>query len=62
MRMKPMHAEELLDRETAKSCAADGKDCGCSNGMCPGMILGGVVLAGWGIYALGTWIWGMIAG
>jgi len=59
--MKPTVTDNLKS-DTAAVCSADGKDCGCSNGMCPGMILGGIVLAGWGLYAIGTWAWGMIVG
>lgn len=60
--MKPIQADNLNEETKAASCSTEGKDCGCSKGMCPGTILGGLMLAGWGLYALGTWVWGMIAG
>jgi hypothetical protein len=55
-----MKTETPNEKNTA--CDLKKGDCSCSQGLCPGMVLGGVLLAGWAIYALGTWIWGMIAG
>jgi len=62
--MKPIHAEDLNENEKARTsaCSTEGKDCGCTNGMCPGTILAGLFLVGWGLYALGSWVWGLIAG
>ncbi len=50
------------DQAARTACSAEKGNCGCSNGLCPGTILGGIVLAGWGLYAVGTWVWGLIAG
>jgi hypothetical protein len=47
--------------ENAPACSAESQDCGCSHGMCPGTILGGIILAGWGLYAVGAWVWSMLA-
>jgi len=60
--MKHIQTNKPGEKTTGSSCSVEGKDCGCSNGMCPGMILGGIMLAGWGLYAVGAWVWGMIAG
>lgn len=60
--MNPIHAKNLHEENKAETCSTEGKDCGCSNGLCPGTILSVVILVGWGLYALGTWVWGLIAG
>ncbi|GAB4176043.1 MAG: hypothetical protein Fur0032_15910 [Terrimicrobiaceae bacterium] len=62
MDMNPIRSEDMHEETKAETCSTEGKDCGCSNGLCPGMILGGVILAAWGIYALGSWIWSVITG
>jgi len=59
--MKPTATDNQKDN-TEATCRADGKDCGCSNGLCPGVILGIVVLVGWGLYAAATWVWTLIVG
>jgi len=60
--MKTIQTEKFDDQESGRVCSAENKDCGCSSRMCPGMILGGVILAGWGLYALGDWVWRLITG
>ncbi len=59
--MKPLHTEDInLENETDTS-SSENKDCGCSTGICPGTILAGLMLGGWGLWTLGTWIWNLIA-
>ncbi len=60
--MKPMHPNNPTQNDNQQSCKTENKDCSCSNGMCPGTILGGVLLFGWGLYTLGTWVWGVFGG
>lgn len=65
--MKPIHAEDLNEANKPSACSTEGRDGGCSTslcskGLCPGTIMGGIFLLGWGLYALGSWVWGLIAG
>ena len=48
--------------DTKASCETGKGSCGCGQGVCPGMILGGVLLAGFGLYELVSWMWGLMAG
>ena len=62
MNMKPIQSENLKINSESTTCSTEGKDCGCSNGMCPGLIAAGIMVGGWGLWALGTWVWGLIGG
>lgn len=58
-----MNAEKKTNQAGTKKTCAEGQCCGtgnCGQGICPGMILAAVFFAGWGIYHLGIWIWGML--
>ncbi len=59
--MKPFYAKDLNHDNKNRACSTEGKHCGCSNGICPGTLLAGVMLVGWALWALGTWIWRLIA-
>jgi hypothetical protein len=60
--MKTTQTEKFDNQQSGRVCSAENRDCGYSNRMCPGVILGGVMLAGWGLYALGAWVWRLITG
>ncbi len=60
--MKPAHIEASKEDSNKTTCSAEGKSCGCSKGMCPGVLLTLIFIAGWGLWTLGSWVLGILAG
>ncbi len=44
-----------------QACRESGTSCSCSAGLCPGTLLVGAVLAGAVLFAVGRWLWAVLA-
>lgn len=59
----PMTKNEAASQSAQhQSACSNGKDSACSNGVCPGTIMAVVLLAGWSLWSLVSWLWQVLAG